>query len=262
MLVKQAANVLELLEFYANRRKPASVAEVSQHFGWPRSSTFNILSTLSSRGYLFEPESRGRFYPTPRWLTVAQEFSAAEPLSENLLNLVQEVAERTKETVCIAGPSGLQAVFLEVIPSPSQIRYAAEVGGCLPIHATATGQAILSQFPDAQRASILRKVVFEHYASGSPMSIEAVEDSIRRSLHRGWFTSSSAFSQDLGGTSIPLVIGGRILAITVAGPVSRIQDKVDDFGRILHEATALHLGSDFIAKNVKGLHEPAREHFS
>jgi DNA-binding IclR family transcriptional regulator len=50
--VKQAANVLELLAFFAQHRRPASLAEIAKHFEWPRSSTFNLLGTLASRGFL------------------------------------------------------------------------------------------------------------------------------------------------------------------------------------------------------------------
>ena len=68
MIVRQAANVLDIMEFFAQTKKPATLAEIADHFGWPRSSTFNLLATLSEKGYLYEPRPRAGFYPTPRWL--------------------------------------------------------------------------------------------------------------------------------------------------------------------------------------------------
>ncbi|MFC3723175.1 IclR family transcriptional regulator [Neoaquamicrobium sediminum] len=253
MLVKQAANVLDLLEFFAEQKKAASLAEVSQHFGWPRSSTFNLLSTLVARGFLYEPEARGRFYPTPRWLTLAQEVAAAEPLPEALLSLLNDLAKRTGETVWIAAPSGQHAIFLEVIESKASVRYTASVGTRVPLHATATGQAIISQLSPAQQATLLRKAVFKRYGEGTPMSIEAVETSIRQSLNRGWFVSSSAFTPDLGGIGLPIVFGDRVFAITVAGPWFRVGERLDEFAHIIHSAIALHFGPDYVKKNIKGL---------
>ena len=72
MIVRQAAYVLDLFEYFAQRRQPATLAEVAEHFGWPRSSTFNLLTTLSEKGYLYEPRPRAGYYPTPRWLAVAK----------------------------------------------------------------------------------------------------------------------------------------------------------------------------------------------
>ncbi|WP_164107897.1 helix-turn-helix domain-containing protein, partial [Serratia marcescens] len=45
MFVRQAANVLEILEYFAKRKKPATLSEVADDLGWPRSSTFNLLGT-------------------------------------------------------------------------------------------------------------------------------------------------------------------------------------------------------------------------
>lgn len=253
MLVKQAANVLDILEFFAERRQSASLAEVSKHFGWPRSSTFNLLSTLVARGFLYEPEERGRFYPTPRWLTLAQDITAAEPIPEELLSLLKDLAEITGETIWIAGPSGQHAVFLEVIESRASVRYTARVGTRVPLHATATGQSIISQWTPAQQAAALRKAEFTRYGGGTPMSIEAVETSIRQSLNRGWFFSSSAFTQDLGGIALPIVFGGRIFAITVAGPWFRVGEKLEEIARQMHASVGLHLGRDYIRTKIKGL---------
>ncbi|MEW5423557.1 IclR family transcriptional regulator [Amorphus sp. 3PC139-8] len=253
MTVKQVANVLDLLEFFAARGKPASLAEIAQHFGWPRSSAFNLLSTLVERGYLYEPKRRGGYYPTPRWLALAREISAAEPLPDEVPTLLRELAKTTGETVWIASASGQHAVLLEVIQSEHAVRYTAEVGKRVPLHATATGQAIISQMPETQQASVLRKAVFERYSEGTPMSIDAVEQSIRRSLARGWFESASAFSHDLGGVSVPLVLDGRVFSLTVAGPLFRVRERMEEIAGALQSAVKRHLGADYFTKNVPNL---------
>lgn len=256
MLVKQAANVLDLLEFFATDGRAASLAEVAQHFGWPRSSTFNLLSTLSSRGFLFEPEARGKFYPTQRWLSLAQAISDAEPIPDPLLRFAQDLSQRTGETICIAAPAGLHVVFLEVIQSAALVRYAAEIGRRIPVHATASGQAIMSQWPESQRNATLRKVVFERYGSGTPMSIEAVEDQIRAGLHRGWFRSASNYSVDLGGVSLPIVIGPKVFSVTVAGPLNRVEAIMPSIAQTMHNVATMHFGPDFLRSAVKGLTTP------
>lgn len=256
MLVKQVANVLDILEFFAASEQPASLADVSRHFGWPRSSTFNLLSTLVSRGYLYEPEGRGRFYPTPRWLALSQQIASVEPLPEELARLTRDLSASTGETALVAAPSGMHAIFLNVVQSPAEVRYVAHVGDRIPLHATASGQSILSQFPEAQRHSLLRKVVFERYGDGTPMSVEVVEDSIRQSLHRGWFRSASGYSRDLGGVSVPIVLGVRIFSLTVAGPLFRFAEKMPETAAEMHRAIGLQFGPNFLAETVPTLASP------
>lgn len=115
MIVKQAAHVLDLFEFFAQHRQPANLVEISEHFNWPRSSTFNLLTTLLEKGYLYEPRSRAGYYPTPRWLTIAKTISDVEPLPEWTHSLIAELSADTGETAAIAAPAGTMAVFIDVI---------------------------------------------------------------------------------------------------------------------------------------------------
>src|ERR1700694_5899946 len=109
MIVRQAAYVLELFEYFAQVRKPATLAEVADHFGWPRSSTFNLLTTLAEKGYLYEPRPRTGYYPTPRWLALAKTLSGVEALPDWTHALIAELSAETGETAAIAAPAGRMA---------------------------------------------------------------------------------------------------------------------------------------------------------
>lgn len=236
--VRQIANMLELFEYFARVQRPAGLAELSEHFGWPRSSTFNIIDTLVETGFLYEPRARNGYYPTPRWLALSQEISAAEPLSEQAISMVRQVADKTKETVWIAATSGQYAVMLHVITSPHPIRYAAEPGKRLPLHATATGQALLSQMPATQQKNLLKRAHFVKHGAGSPMSAEEVLARLQEGKERGWFQSASNYSPDLGGVSMPVSLAGRAFAITAAGPLFRVAEKFSDIAKLMHATLA------------------------
>ncbi len=236
MIVKQAANVLDILEFFARVRRPATLSEIAQEFGWPRSSTFNMVGTLVERGFLYEPKPRAGYYPTPRWLSLARGISEAEPLPPSLHRLLLEVALATGETVHIAAPAGDRVVFLDVVESQSVIRYFAEVGKRLPIHATATGRAILAQYSPGERESVLGKIRFERYQPTSPMSIAAVEAEIAKGLNLGWFLGATEFTPDVLGLAVMLPIAGRPLSLAVAGPTFRMESRMGELGPLLRDA--------------------------
>lgn len=242
MNVKQAANVLELIEFFAQNRRPATLAEVSKHFDWPRSSTFNLLGTLASRGYLYEPRARGGYYPSPKWLSLLQQIDRAEPIPEPLTALLRALAERTGETAVLAATSGAYAVFVAAVESSHAIRYAASPGKLVPLHVSATGRALLSMLSIADRASVLRRATFERYTPTTLMSVAAVEKEIQRSLQRGWFEGDAEFTTDLGGVAVPLQMPHRHFALLVAGPMSRVQSRGSELAGLMSEAVRMHLG--------------------
>lgn len=256
MPVKQIANLLKLLEFFAARQQPATLADVVAHFGWPRSSAFNILTTLVEAGYLYEPRARGGFYPSPRWLQLARTIAEGEPIPERLIRVMRDVAAETGETVWISAPSGLFAVFVDVVEARAGVRYAASAGNRVPLHATASGQALLSQLPDKDLGVLLRRVRFERYAEHSPMSIDAVLAQIGTGRRRGWFRSASHYSPDLGGVAVPVADGHRMYAVTVAGPLYRVQDKAVQHARCLHETIARVYGPDHSSRTLRNIAAP------
>ncbi len=247
MNVKQAANVLELLEYFAAHRRPASLAEVSKHFDWPRSSTFNLLGTLAARGFLYEPGARGGFYPTPLWSSLARQIESADPIPEQLHRLLEALVQKTGETAVLAAASGAYAVFIDSVESPHAIRYASRPGKMVPMHVTATGRALLSQMPANDRAMTLARATFERYTPTTLMSVASVEKEIKKSIARGWFEGNAEFTVDLGGVALPLSFPHRRLAVLVAGPMSRVKTRSKQLAAIMSEA---------IAQNVlgKGVH--------
>jgi len=240
MIVRQAAYVLEIFEYFARTRKPAALAEIADHFGWPRSSTFNLLSTLAEKGYLYEPRPRAGYYPTPRWLALAKSISEAEPLPDWAHALIAELSSETGETAALAAPAGTMAVFIDVVESSAAIRYFAQIGHRVPIHATASGRALLLQYSPDERFSLYRKIEFKQYGPTTPISIDAVEAELRQSVERGYCQSFADFSRDLAGVARPLPIGDRRLSVVVAGPEFRMRPRMNDFAAILKRSVQRH----------------------
>lgn len=241
MPVKQALQVVDLLDFFAAHQRPATLAEIARHFGWPRSSTFNLLGTLTARGLLYEPQGRGAYYPAPMLAALVQRIEQAQPLPAELDALLKALAASTGETVVIAAPAGLQALVIAAIESPLAVRYSAAPGKQLPLHATATGRALLAQMDAAERAAVLRKATFQRYTATTLMTAERVEQEIARSLARGWFEGRAEYSSDLGGVALPLALPDRPLALLVAGPVSRVGDRLEALAREMKAQVAQHL---------------------
>ncbi|RYY93513.1 MAG: IclR family transcriptional regulator [Comamonadaceae bacterium] len=240
MNVKQAANVLDLIEFFATHQRPASLAEIARHFEWPRSSTFNLLGTLAARGYLYEPKARGGYYPTPLWSTVIRQIDSADPIPQQLHQLLQVLVEQTGETAVLAAASGSCALFVDSVEAPHAIRYTAKPGKLVPLHVTATGRALLSQMAPADRASLLRRATFERYTPTTLMSVAAVEKEIKKSAERGWFEGNAEFTTDLGGVAVPLKMPHRQFAVLVAGPMFRVKSRSAELAQIISREIARH----------------------
>lgn len=238
MSVRQAAQVLDLLEYFAKVRKPAGVGEISAELGWPRSSTYNLLNTLAERGFIYEPKPRGGYYPTSRWYALSQLITDSEQLPEALRKAVDDLAAKTKETVAIAARAGAKVVLLYVAESSHVIRFSAEPGFQMPIQMTASGRALLSLYSPRERSIILKKVDYARPTDQVLVTPEQVEAEIKRGLRRGWHEKSDG---DLNGVALPIVLGERQFAVVVAGPANRMRGRLPELAAILKRTLSRHL---------------------
>lgn len=257
MIVRQAAQVLDLLEYFAQVKKPAKLGEISEALGWPRSSTFNLLSTLTQRGFLYEPRPREGYYPSPTWISLFHDIAETDVLPEELFNAVTEVAKATGETVIVAAPALTSAIYLCVVESTAPIRLSAKVGTRTPIHATSIGRALLAQYSSHERASLLRKVKYHKFSTRSPMSAEQVEAELKRAATRGWHENfihgwhegdsedgragPEITLTDQIGVALPIGLKGRRLSIAVGGPAGRMSKHIPRIAATLKRALKRHL---------------------
>lgn len=240
MFVKQAANVVDLLDFFARRRAPATLAEIADSLGWPRSSTFNLVTTLAEKGFLYEPRARGGYYPTPRWLLLSQTISEAEPLPAALHALAAEVARETGETTAVGAPAGAHVVFLDVVESDRPIRYFARIGDRVPIQASSAGRALLALYAPDERQSLYRRIAFEPFTPSAPASAEAVEAELRAAEARGYHQSHAEYIPDLAGVALPVAAARRRLSVVVAGPASRCLERRPAIAQAIRGALERH----------------------
>ncbi|AEC21250.1 regulatory protein, IclR [Pusillimonas sp. T7-7] len=241
MIVKQVQYAFQILEFFATRRNPATLSEISDHFGWPRSSTFNLIETLSLGGYLYEPKFRAGYYPTRKLFKLAHDTIVDGPISERLRACVVNIAARTDETAALCALSGPQTVFVEVVESSSPIRYFAHIGQRVPTEATSAGRALLSILSRKERGAILRKCDLRRYAPASLMSIDELEEEIEASKARGWAQNINGFEPDLVGLAVPLHLGERQFSLMVAGPSYRVLDRIPELIQILLDEVGHYL---------------------
>lgn len=241
MIVKQVQYAFQILEFFANRRSPATLSEIADHFGWPRSSTFNLIETLSHSGFLYEPRYRAGYYPSRRLFKLAHDTIVEGPISGRLRECVMHVANRTEETVALCALSGPQTVFVEVVESRFPIRYFAHIGQRVPTEATSAGRALLTILSSKERAAILRKCKLKRYAPNTLMSIEALNAEIDASHDRGWAQNINGFEPELVGLAVPMDLGERQFSLMVAGPSYRVLDRISELVDILREETAYYL---------------------
>lgn len=244
MRVRQIGNLFSLMDYFVRAARPLSVREIVDEFGWARSTVFNMLSTMVEEGYLYQPGARGAYFPTPKWMVLARALSEVQPLPASVHALLEELAHETGETLFLAAPDGVNAVFLDVVESSAEIRFIADVGKRLPIHVTAAGRAIIAQYAPAERTALLKRIDYRSYEEGAYVSPDAVEEAVREGVERGWHVNLGLYASGVAGIAVPFPLRDRRDAIVIGGPVSRIEKSAEALGALLRDAVDRFLAQD------------------
>lgn len=236
MQVKQLVNLFRLMDLFVQVQKPLSAKDIVEALDWPRSSVFNMVSTLVDEGYLYQPVPRGGYYPSSRWKELAKNLENSQPLPVIIHDKLVEIMNQTGETLFLATAEGRDVVFLDVVEPAAEIRFTANIGHRLPVHFTAAGRAILSLYSPAERRAVLQQIDYKNFEDNKFLSPEAVEKDIEENAEQGCYINMGLYRPGVAGIAVPFPFRDRRMAIALGGPVSRVEKHTAMYAQLLRDA--------------------------
>ena len=140
--VKSADRVMAVLDLVAERGA-MPFSEIAEALALPKSSAHSLLRTMEARGYVAIDDER-RYRLGSRIWELAQAFHEVDDLRTLMKPLMDEVVERTGETVQLAILEGVSAVYLALSESPHPMKLTSRAGARLPAYTSAIGKTLLA----------------------------------------------------------------------------------------------------------------------
>jgi IclR family acetate operon transcriptional repressor len=138
----RAMRILELLAGAGSQ----SLSEIARAVGASKSSVYPIVRTLVSSGFVEADEGEG-YRLTQRTSALARPVDRGATLVESFFEAVRFSKLANFETLTLGVVSGRSAVVAaEHLPDAHSVRLSVPVGTQLPLHATATGKALMSHW--------------------------------------------------------------------------------------------------------------------
>jgi IclR family acetate operon transcriptional repressor len=232
--VKSAKRVLDILAFFAAEKAPASLARVSAALNYPKSSCLALFDTLLAEGYAYQIE--GRYYLTARWLNEAHEVAVHDQVATRCRPTLAALQGEIAETLILARLAGSRVLYLDVIEPERVLLFAAHVGQTKPVHASASGRALLAALPPDERARVAAALDYRRFTPATPGNPKALLRDIDDGIDRGWQVNLGGHQADTLSIAAPFVLHGAALAFVVGAPMSRAAAKVAQIGAKLARA--------------------------
>lgn len=248
MDVKTASRVLDVLNLFADERRPLTYSEMARLLEIPLSSCHGLLKTMVAHGFLYDFGSRQGYYPTQRLLHVATSICSADPLINYFTPILQKLRNETEETAILAKLAGHKVVYLNTIESKRTIRYSHEVGGFKLINATSTGKSIFAVMSDADKKSVLTSLE-KDFQTPTQKTLHSTDEFVRdvhKGSVRGWQSSYGENVDDVMSVAIGFLINGEPYCLAVAGPLERMKRNEEKIGDAIQELVKT------LPKNITG----------
>ena len=236
--VKSAQRVLELLEYFAQERRAASVGEIAHSLGWPQSSTSVLLKCLAEAGYFDQDARRGMYVPNVR-LALATAWIQEHLYSEgNLLRLMEQVLARSGHSVMIARRRGVHVRYLHVLQATRPGRFTAKIGALRPLFLSAPGRMLLSTRQERELPALLRRA---NALESDPVRHVSLEQALlerAKAQRQGWALSMGSSMPGAGALAILLPVPRHHdpMTLSLGGPMAEIRADHQRLLRLLNQS--------------------------
>jgi len=222
--VKSATRTLDIIEYVVAHDRPLVAHEIAVALGIPVSSLSYLLATLVERGYLAR---EGRRYSAGPGLERLQARGGGPALVERAAPLVRALRTQLNETASFFVRSEWDVEVIVTETSDQALRYSLETGKRLPMHAMASGKALLATLPDEELDRYFAESERERFTPATVTSEKALRAELDRVRQTGIATTDEEYSLGIRGIGRVVASGGETVgALSVAIPTARWTDAV------------------------------------
>ncbi|PAZ10709.1 transcriptional regulator [Streptomyces sp. SA15] len=239
--MKSVTRSLRILEAVA-QHQPVTVGELTKLFGLPKSTVQRTLVTLAEAGWL-----RANRKDTTRW-EIGARVLAVRPAAlqgSSLLAAAHEPMVRLRdtvnETIHLTVPDALQCmVVVDRVDCDHAVRTFHTIGDTSPLHATATGQAVLAHLPKADIDELVDRGL-ERFSDSTPTDPAQLRAELDRVRAEGYSVNVNQYRPDVCAVAAAVLNedGTPLAAVAVSMPASRYDpDRLPEWGRLVADTAA------------------------
>ena len=234
--VKSATRTLDIIEYIVAHDRPLVAQDIAVALGIPVSSLSYLLGTLVDRGYL---NRDGRRYSAGPGLQRLQARPGGFTLAERAAPLVRTLRVQLNETTSFFVRTGWEVEAIVTETSDQALRYAVPTGSRLPMHALASGKALLAALPDDELDRYFAESERTRFTPSTVTGEKALRREIEEIRKIGIALTDEEFSLGIRGIGRVVTVGGEAVgALSVAVPKARFDQTTQARVTLLLERTA------------------------
>jgi len=228
--VRTILRVLDILEVLEEFPGGLTLAEIAVKINIPKSTVHRILGVLHDRQYIRGSSTNGKYLLGYQILSLAKVCVSGIDLLREAHPLLEVINREFNETVILGvlDQNRHCVIYLDKIDTSHSLRLVSHIGERIPVHCTALGKAILSQFNEEELRIILADYELRKFTGNTITDLEELIKELREINRIGFAIDRMEYKPHVSCVAVPICgfQGRSIAAISVSIPTARFsQDR-------------------------------------
>jgi IclR family KDG regulon transcriptional repressor len=245
--VQSLGRAFGIMEEIARHRDGIGLAELSKRVGLHNSTTFHLVKTMVSLGYVRQLKDSKKYrIGRPLFALAASALDEVE-MTSLATPVLAALSQETGEGTQFAVRSGDAVVILAHMSGPGAFQLKDRVGGLRPAHCTAIGKMMLSSLSAEQFERFLSRAELKPNTPKSIVKADLLRREIENVRRAGMAIDDGEFDSELRCLALPVRdFSGQIIgAIGLSGPLWRVSPDVLEKHAKTARAAAARLSAEF-----------------
>ncbi|QNE13085.1 IclR family transcriptional regulator [Pseudarthrobacter sp. NBSH8] len=215
-------NGLAVLEAFSVQNPVLGVTEVAQRVGLHKSTVSRILGGLTDAGYVQRDEETGRYRLGLGLLALSAPLLADLDVRRAAVPYLEQLTESTKETSAISVWNGREAIVVEQVASPFQVKHTATIGTRYNKFESSSVRVFLAELAPAVATELIGSgQILRTAGDGLPLDHTAHLQEVAR---QAYAVNDGSTTEEEFGVSAPVrdYRGKVVGCITASAPRSRV----------------------------------------
>ncbi len=221
--LRSVSRALRSLELIADAGE-LGVSELGRRLGVHKATASRLAATLAERGLVERDPDTERYRLGFGLIRLAGAAMAGLDLVRTARPVLEDLADRTRETVNLGVLSGDDVIYVDQATGARSIVSVSWVGRRTPLHCTAAGKVLLAFGADADRERLLSRPLARETAR-TIVDVDALESQLRHVRSRGYAETQEELEDGLNAVAAPVrqADGTVAAALSVSGPAFRVR---------------------------------------
>jgi DNA-binding IclR family transcriptional regulator len=255
--VRAVDHAIDVLNAVAQASAPIGVSDLARRTGLSKATIHHLLTTLEDRRFVMRDEDTARYRLGWALYELGSSLVRDVDLSRAARPHLDKLAALTGESVLIGILDGDSVLYLDRGESPSGLRMVANTGRRGPLHATATGKALLAFAPDAEIFERVLSRPLTPYTKTTITDPAQLRHELAQVRQQGYATCWQEHEVGLCSLAVTLrdYTGTVIGALAMAGPSTRLTSRT-----LTAHLTPLHTTRHDIERRLGARTDPTTPH--